>query len=376
MRRHAAVSILVFALGCSGGSDGSNSPVSPTPPVATPSPTPTPQPTPAPPPAPAIAQIAGTWKGSFEVQLDGIRFLNTMTLTLTQSDRVVRGTWRTDSGIRTPQANPWFGDITGTLLLNGIGETTFTGSTTLTSDNLRGVGACYGNVALDGAISSSTLRWLGPNIQSINCANNAGGIIWNLSRDGSSTSPPPAPSPTPSPTPQPGPQLTCTASSVTGAEPPAATTITFNESEIAATWTETYAEGSYAACPLRNSIDLMQFSVSGTSLSGRYGFRNLWRGCTSPSPTIIDGGVLQSKDTLTVAIQSSPKPTTLRASLGVDGGFPDTRFDLLVTDETGATASTTFNTSLGRVALSCSSPIANVRISHNGPGWVIDSIAY
>lgn len=84
---------------------------------------------------------------------------------------------------------------------------------------------------------------------------------------------------------------------------------------------------------------------------------------------------MQARDSnITIALQS--RPTTLRMSLGVDGSFPDPRFDLLVTSDTGETTTTTFTASLGKVALSCTSPISSVRITHNGPSWVLDSIAY
>lgn len=84
---------------------------------------------------------------------------------------------------------------------------------------------------------------------------------------------------------------------------------------------------------------------------------------------------MQARDSI-ISIAVQARPTTLRMSLGVDGGAPDPRFDLFVTSDTGETTSTTFTTSLGRVALSCTSPISSVRITHNGPGWVLDSIAY
>jgi hypothetical protein len=72
----------------------------------------------------------------------------------------------------------------------------------------------------------------------------------------------------------------------------------------------------------------------------------------------------------------APQPRTMRFSLGVDGSSPSPRFDLTVTDSTGATAATTATTLLGRVSLSCSNPIAGVRISHDGPAWIIDSVAF
>lgn len=181
--------------------------------------------------------------------------------------------------------------------------------------------------------------------------------------------------PTPAPAPQV--QFSCTVSGVVQAESPAATLVTFNEPEIATTWTETNSEGSYASCTLRHSRDLTQFSVKDVSLQGNYLFRNLWSGCTSSNASVWDGGVLQSRDSMvSIGVGSSPKPATIRFSVGVDGTFPDSRFELLVTDDTGAITSTTFSMSLGRVSLTCTKPVSVLRIIHNGPNWIIDSIAF
>ncbi len=183
---------------------------------------------------------------------------------------------------------------------------------------------------------------------------------------------PPAPTP-PSPTPPPTSGLSCTATSTTAPVP--TPLVTFSEPEIAATWNQTSAEGSYASCPLRYSGDLTQFSVNGVSWSGRFVHRSLWSGCTSPNPSIVDGGVMQARDSI-VSVALQARPTTLYMSLGVDGSFPDPRFELLVTSDAGETATTTFTSSLGRAALSCTSPISSVRITHNGPTWVLDSIGF
>jgi hypothetical protein len=73
--------------------------------------------------------------------------------------------------------------------------------------------------------------------------------------------------------------------------------------------------------------------------------------------------------------QRGAKTDGNRFSLGVDGSNPIPQFNLTVTDSAGATANTSVTTLLGRVALSCSNPIASVRISHDGPSWIIDSLA-
>ena len=345
---------------------GSKSPTAPTP-VPVP-----PTPTIPPPPSPVIAEMAGTWRGSFEVQLDGTRFLNTMELTLQQADRVVRGSWRTATGIRTPDANAWFGEITGTIALASNGETIFVGSTTLTADTQRGTGACRANVAMESTTSSSASRWTGPTFVQMNgCANNAGGLVWTLTKDGGVT-PPPPPAPTP-----PGQPLSCAASVVSGSESAAATMLTFDEPEIDARRTRIVSEGSYASCPYRYSEDISQFSVLGVSLQGRYQLRGLWNGCTSSNPSVWEGGVLQTKESVvTLGVSTLPRPTTIRFSLGIDGQYPSTRFDLRVTDSAGATATMDVSTLLGRVSLSCSNPIASVQIAHDGPAWILDSVAF
>jgi hypothetical protein len=355
--------LAAFLCACGSG----KAPTAPTPTTSPPATPPNPSPAP-----PTIAQVGGTWRGSFEVQLDGVRFLNTMELTLQQTDRVVRGSWRTATGIRTPDANAWFGDVTGTIALASNGETVFVGSTTLTADTQRGTGACRANVAMEGTTSSGgAFRWTGPNfVQTSGCANNAGGLVWVLSKDAD----PPPPPPTPPP---PGPQLSCTASVVSGAGPSAATMLTFDEPEIDARRTRTISDGSYASCPYRTSDDISQFSVLGMSLQGRYVFRGLWNGCSSSNPSVWEGGVLQTREpAVTLAVSPSLRPTTIRFSLGVDGQYPSARFDLRATDGAGATATTSVSTLLGRVSLSCANPIASVQIGHDGPSWILDSVAF
>jgi hypothetical protein len=171
-------------------------------------------------------------------------------------------------------------------------------------------------------------------------------------------------------------QLSCTAS-VSSSEPAATTTIGFDEPEIDAIRTFAASDGSYTSCPYRYSDTLTQFSVKGVSLQGRYLFRALWSGCTSSNPSVWDGGVLQTRDSaLTLGVNALPRPSALRFSLGIDGSAPSPRFDLTVTDSNGATSNTTVSTLLGRVSLSCTNPISSVRINHDGPSWIIDSLAF
>jgi len=362
----------ILAVGCGGGS-GSPSAPSPTPqpPATTPTPNPTPQPT----PQPALAQIGGAWNGSHEFQQQGRRLFGRVAVTFDQSDRTVRGSWLfTDgAGSAGPSFNAWHGEITGTLSLDVNGATHFAGTATIVAEISSGTGACHGRVTLEGTATAASLRIDGPNVTFFDCSGSIGGFVWILTRDASSP-PPPPPSPPPPPG-QPG-SLSCTAQSVTGPESNT-TTITFDEPEFDARRTRTYSDGSYATCPYRYSDEVFQLSVNGVSLQGRYQLRTLWNGCTSTNPSVWDGGVLQNRDSaLTIGVNSLPRPTVLRFSLAVDGGAPSPRFDLTVSDATGATATTSVTTLAGRIALSCSQPISSVRIGHDGPSWVLDSVAF
>jgi hypothetical protein len=117
--------------------------------------------------------------------------------------------------------------------------------------------------------------------------------------------------------------------------------------------------------------------VKGASFQGRYTFRGLWNGCTSSNPAVWEAGVLQTRDsTLTIGLNSVPRPTAMRFSLGVDGSNPSPQFTLTVTDGAGATATANVTTLLGRATLSCTNPIASVRVGHDGPAWIMDSLAF
>jgi hypothetical protein len=271
------------------------------------------------------------------------------------------------AGSAGPNFNAWHGDITGTLTLDGTGTTRFNGTATIIAEIQTGTGACHGRVTLEGTVTATSIRLEGPNVSFSDCLNTIGGFVWVLSRDNSNPPPPP---------PGQSGSLSCTVQSVTNQES-TATRITFDEPEIDVRRTRTVSDGSYATCPYRYSDDISQFSVKGVSLQGLYTFRGLWDGCTSSNPIVWEGGVLQNRESaLTIGVNALPRPTELRFSLIVNGNFPNPRYDLTVTDATGVTASTYAVTISGRVALSCSQPISSVRISHDGPSWVLDSLAF
>jgi hypothetical protein len=367
---------VVLAYSCGGSSPSGPTPQPPATPPPTPTPTPTPSPTPA--PTPTLAQIGGAWTGSHELQQQGSKRFGRIGISFEQNDRAVHGPWLFTSGAGSESGsfNAWHGQITGTLTLDGSGTTRFNGTATIVAEIQTGTGACHGRVTLEGTVSASSMRLEGPNVAFSDCLNTIGGFVWILSADGSNSPPPPPPPPTPAPPGQPG-SLSCTASA-SSSEPAATTTIDFDEPEIEIRRTSVYSDGSYSACPLRSTPDVLQsFSLKGVSLQGRYQFRSLWNGCTSSNPSVWDGGVLQASDSnLTIGITTASKPTAVRFSLGVGGSAPSPRFDLTVTDSTGATATTTATTVLGRIAVSCNNPISSVRIGHDGAGWILDSLAF
>ena len=170
--------------------------------------------------------------------------------------------------------------------------------------------------------------------------------------------------------------LSCTVSGVVSAEG-SGPTVSFDEQEVVASWDSRYAEGTYATCPMMYSRTMSSFTVKGVSFNGNFSFRNLWNGCASNQPQIWEAGVLQSSDSvLNITVPSTPAPKSVRLSLGIDGSFPEARFDLTATTTSGETAMASAFTSLGRVNVTCNKQIASLRIVHNGPYWILDSLAY
>lgn len=171
--------------------------------------------------------------------------------------------------------------------------------------------------------------------------------------------------------------LTCTVTSVTGSGT-AATEITFDEPTVAATRTNVYAEGSYAACPDHYSGQVASFAVKDVTLQGSFVFRSNynWGNCTSHRPDIYSGGTLQSSASdlgLTLPAQVS----RLRLSLVTDGSYPDPAFQLEASvGGEQATATATVSNSVGRFELSCSKPVDSVVLHHAGPYWVLDTLAF
>jgi hypothetical protein len=165
--------VAVLSVACGGDGNESPNPISPTPapPVAA-------NPTPAPAPVNPLVRIDGTWNGTHEMQFSGQRTFSFMTMALTQNDRLIRGTWRLTSP-------GWdiHGDVEGTILGDGTSQR-FTGSVSLIGETSTGTGRCTGTAAVnsEGALTASSMRWLGPNISSPNCVNNIGGLVWIVSK--------------------------------------------------------------------------------------------------------------------------------------------------------------------------------------------------
>lgn len=178
----------------------------------------------------------------------------------------------------------------------------------------------------------------------------------------------------PTTTPTPLVPLACTVSGVVSVEPNPPT-ITFDEPEIAATWATTYSAGTYTTCPFHYSPNFSTFTIRNVTFTGNYYFRSLWNGCSSDHPEIWTGGVLQSSNSVLSLVFQNSSPTDVRFSLGVDGAFPDTRFDIVATagDETAAV---TAAVSLGRIRLSCTRGVGSIAITHTGPNWILDSLSF
>ena len=169
--------VLTFTLCCLAcGGDHPSTPISPSPPPPAPTPTPLP-----PPPVTTIPQIAGTWLGTGEQQFRGIRTASFLRLTLTQQDRVIRGSWQYTS----PGWESWRGEIQSGALAGSGDTATFAGVVGIISDTGTGTGACFGTMVMSGPTSARSMRWTADHIDEQNCANSTkdiGGFVWILTR--------------------------------------------------------------------------------------------------------------------------------------------------------------------------------------------------
>jgi len=160
-----AVVLACVAIACGGGTDN---PVAPS----------NNRPVTTAPPSPSFPNLAGTWSGTHEMQFSGQRTFSNISVTLTQTDRIIRGTWRLTSP-------GW--DINGNVDLTILGDgasARLTGTGTLVGETSTGTGRCTGSFGLnsEGTISSNSLRLVGPNITLTNCRNTVGGIVWIVSK--------------------------------------------------------------------------------------------------------------------------------------------------------------------------------------------------
>ena len=174
--RFVALALAVVGVACSGSTPAAPTATS-TSNASAPAPAPAPAPTPTPAP-PAIPQLGGVWSGTHEYQFDGMRGLIPITLTLTQSNRSLSGTWRSATALSEEN-----GDFTGTIV--GEGSTaSVTGTVNIVADTARGVGRCRARatVSSENQVSATSLRLRGPNIEILDCAGNIGGLIWILRR--------------------------------------------------------------------------------------------------------------------------------------------------------------------------------------------------
>ena len=163
-------------------------------------------------------------------------------------------------------------------------------------------------------------------------------------------------------------------------DPANSTTIGFDEPEAAATWTNTYAGGSYANCPEHYSSYLSMVAIGGVTFRGTFMLRSnySWGSCSSPFPDIFAGGALQTV-TSTLTIQPAKLPTTVRFSLVVDGTYPDPKFavELRTTRRESVTVNAATVASKVRLEVVCNKPIATLQLAHpGGPWWVMDNFTY
>ena len=168
MRLSRLVALVACALcvsGC-GGDDAAPAPVTSNP---------TPVAAPPPPVVETVPRVEGAWRGTFEMQFNGVKTFGIVRMTLTQTDRTIRGTWNYEAPW------DWVGDVSG--VINGVGSTaTFAGSTSLTGEIATRTGKCHGQMTLSGTASDVALRWTSPAVTLSDCSGAPAGIVWILGR--------------------------------------------------------------------------------------------------------------------------------------------------------------------------------------------------
>jgi hypothetical protein len=170
MRLPRLVALVACALCCVSGCGGDDAaPVTSNPtPVA-------PPPAPPPPVVETVPRVQGAWRGTFEMQFNGVKTFGNVRMTLTQTDRTIQGTWNFEAPW------DWVGDVSG--VINGVGSTaTFAGSTSLTGEIATRTGKCHGQMTLSGSASDVSLRWTSPGVILADCTGAPAGIVWILGR--------------------------------------------------------------------------------------------------------------------------------------------------------------------------------------------------
>lgn len=107
--------------------------------------------TPTAPTPPPLAQVAGTWSGTFEATLASGFSQNAVTLALTQAGSGVNGTW-------VAQLPAWSGNVTGT-----VDTTNFSGALSFNATSSTGT-ACTGSGSFSGPAGGATMTWTSPAI--------------------------------------------------------------------------------------------------------------------------------------------------------------------------------------------------------------------
>ncbi len=113
------------------------------------------------PTAPSIANVAGTWLGTMQYSQQPqagtpVQAAQSVSMTLTQSNTTVGGTWTTTNG------GTRNGTVGGSVTANSL-----TGSLTYNSTSANG-GACIGTLAVSGTVTGNSLTLTSP-IVTENC---------------------------------------------------------------------------------------------------------------------------------------------------------------------------------------------------------------
>ena len=123
-----------------------------------------------------VPRVQGTWRGTSELQVDGVKLF--ATVTMNAHPKRSRDYWHLDfqSAVGLERAL-----IQG--VLNGTGAaTTFAGTATVVAEVVGNTGRCHGQMSMSGSSSDISLRWTANQVTWQDCRGNAAGFVWILGR--------------------------------------------------------------------------------------------------------------------------------------------------------------------------------------------------